>query len=98
MIDLKKTLELLSSLDRQVHLSIEDHGGSFDIPIFDSEFLGRFPDLTARELSLLLHLTIRTQKRIDEKKLAIVERPRWADVCEQRVIRDIRYLKDIAAK
>lgn len=98
VIDLKKILELLSSLDRQVHLSVEDHGGSFVIPIFDSEFLGRFPDLTGRELSLLLHLAVQTQKRIDERKLAIVERPRWPGVCEQRVIRDIRYVKDLAAK
>ena len=98
LIDLNRILELLSSLDRQVHLSIEDHGGSFDIPIFDSGFLARFPDLTAHELNLLLNLAIQTQRRIDEKKLAIVERPGWPEVCEQRVIRDIRHLKDIAAK
>lgn len=98
LIDLIKILERLSSLDRQVHLSIEDHGGSFNVPIFDSEFLARFPDLTARELSLLLKLTIHTQRRIDEKKLAIVERPQWPEACERRVIRDIRYIKDIAAR
>ena len=98
LIDLKKILALLSSLNRQVHLSIEDHGGSFDVPIFDSEFLARFPDLTAHELSLLLKLAIHTRKRIVEEKLAIVERAQWPQICEQRVIRDIRYLKDIAAK
>lgn len=98
LIDLKNILDLLSSLDRPVHLSIEDHGGSFDIPIFDSEFLARFPDLTAPELGRLLHLAIRTQKNIDEGKLAIVERARWPQLCEQRVIRDIRYLKEIAAE
>jgi hypothetical protein len=98
LIDLKNILDLLSSLDRPVHLSIEDHGGSYDIPIFDSGFLARFPDLTAPELSRLLHLAIRTQKNIDEGKLAIVERARWPQLCEQRVIRDIRYLKEIAAE
>ena len=59
-IDLAGILALLDSVPAEVDLSIEDHGGSFAVPIFDSDFLSRFPDLTAEELALVVGIAART--------------------------------------
>ena len=56
LVDFERILRRLAELDRTIHLSLEDHGGSFDLPIFDANFLSRFPDLTVQELARLLRL------------------------------------------
>lgn len=49
IIDFKEILLLLSSLPQEINLSIEDHGGSFLIPVFDRKFTKGFPDLSLSE-------------------------------------------------
>jgi sugar phosphate isomerase/epimerase len=85
IVDLEKILILLSTLDRPVHLSLEDHGGEFLIPIFNRTFLLKFPDLTVVELARLLALARDSQKLFERGKLSAVERSGWPAVCEERV-------------
>ena len=93
IVDLEKILGLLSTLDRPVHLSLEDHGGEFLIPIFNRAFLLKFPDLTVVELARLLALARDSQKLFERGKLAAVERSGWPEVCEERVRNGLRNVK-----
>jgi sugar phosphate isomerase/epimerase len=93
IVNLKKILGLLSTLDRSVHLSLEDHGGEFLIPIFNRSFLLKFPDLTVVELARLLSLARESQKLFEQGKLTAVERSGWPEVCEERVRNGLRSIK-----
>jgi 3-oxoisoapionate decarboxylase len=95
VVNFRKIFEGLSSLAHDIHLSIEDHGGDFLIPIFDPVFLTKFPDLTVRELSGLLKLASRTQELMNRKELSILDRARWPELCEARVKRDIRHIRKV---
>jgi sugar phosphate isomerase/epimerase len=97
-VDFAAILARLTSLERTVHLSVEAHGGSFEIPIFDPTFLARFPDLTATELARLIALARRGEQRIGAGEVAPVERADWPRLAEQRVSQDIESLRQIVAR
>ncbi len=96
VIDFPAILRLLKSLAFDATLSVEGHGGSFQLPIHDSSFLSKFPDLTAGELARLIRLAQSTAER-SSSGCGIVERDRWPDVCESRLAGDILAMKAIAA-
>jgi len=96
LVDFRAIFEALSSLPAGITLSIEDHGGDFILPIYDAAFLTRFPDLTVQEFARLLNLAAETQDRLEKKTLAVLDRPRWPEVCEARVKRDLRAVRRIA--
>jgi sugar phosphate isomerase/epimerase len=98
LVDLARIFEVLSSLPREITLSIEDHGGSFPLPIFDPAFLAKFPDLAVSEFADLMKIAVRTQELIREKELAILDRARWPDVCEARVRRDLKAVRKLAGE
>jgi len=91
LVDLKRIFELLSTLDRDVNLSLEDHGGSFDIPVYDPAFLSRFPDLTAGELEDLERMAREAARR----GLEPLARADWPRHCEARVVRGIENVRRI---
>lgn len=94
VIELKKIVKQIAILPRQVNLSIEDHGGSFSLPIFDPLFLSKFPDVTAQELVMLLEHTQRAvARKIDHSSCC--DRELWPGVCEERVARDIQALRGL---
>jgi len=95
IIDLKQIAEKISSVPYEVHLSIEDHGGSFSLPIFDSRFFSEFPDLTLQEFILLIRLAQRSAELVQDGRLFIQERERWPEICEERLKRDIKALRRI---
>jgi sugar phosphate isomerase/epimerase len=97
-VDFPQILARLATLARQTNLSVEDHGGSFRIPIFEPGFLERFPDLTARELSRLLQLAVQGGQRVAAGSLAPLERSAWPEACERRVRLGIRNMKRIAER
>ena len=97
VIDLKEILNRLSSLDRNITLSIEDHGGSFRLPIFNPLFLSKFPDLTAEEFSKIIRMTEETRRQVKEGRCSITERERWPKICEGRLCRDIQAVKALAS-
>ncbi|MBU1700902.1 MAG: sugar phosphate isomerase/epimerase [Candidatus Eisenbacteria bacterium] len=94
-IDFPRILSLLSTLNRKIRLSVEDHGGSFAIPIFNLSFLSRFPDLTPTELSRLIQLAFHGNQGVQEGKAAPLDRALWPGICESRVQRGVHYLKQL---
>jgi hypothetical protein len=95
VIDLRKICDFLDLVKREVHLTIEDHGGEFSLPVFDPLFLSRFPDLTPGEFARILRLSLRTRERMKSGEMAITSREEWPEICEARVKRDIRSLKQL---
>jgi len=95
IVDLEEIIRLLAALGHRLHLSLEDHGGEFLIPIFNPSFLLKFPDLSPVELSRILSLALETQKRVESRDMAVVERDRWPEVCEGRVRNGLRNIKKI---
>jgi sugar phosphate isomerase/epimerase len=93
MVDFPRILSRLATLDRTVHLSVEDHGGSFAVPIYDPMFLARFPDLTAAELARLVQMA-----RACPSTLAPLERAEWPEHCAARIQRDIAQLQHIVTQ
>lgn len=98
VVDIVRIVGLLAGLPRPVHLSVEDHGGDFPIPVFDAAFLARFPDLTVDEFAALMGLAAKTRSLRDAGKLAVVDRDKWPERCERRVKRDIAAVRRLAAE
>jgi 3-oxoisoapionate decarboxylase len=98
VLDLGGLVERLAAAHPDITLTLEDHGGDFLIPIHDPEFLAGFPDLTTAELVRLLRLAARTRALMEARKLAVLGRDRWPEVCEGRVKRGLKALRRIAEK
>lgn len=95
IVNWEKIINRLFMLNHEVKLSIEDHGGCFNIPIFDATFISKFPDLTAFEMSKLLQLANKTKELTDEEKLAPVDRDDWNCYCEERLKNGIMNMRKI---
>jgi sugar phosphate isomerase/epimerase len=92
VIDLGGVIALLGTRGRDVHLSVEDHGGSFSLPIYDSLFLSRFPDLTVQALARIIEIS---QASAAKAVCRPLERERWPSCCEGRLAADIRALHSL---
>jgi sugar phosphate isomerase/epimerase len=95
IINIKSIIKLLQPLDREINLSVENHGGSFFLPVNENWFISRFPDLPVNEYNDLLDLADKTSEKINAGELNITERDHWPSICENRTIDDIRNLKDL---
>jgi sugar phosphate isomerase/epimerase len=95
VVDLAAILEKLSAAPRRINLSLEDHGGDTLIPVFDPEFLVKFPDLTVAELARLLRLAAASRSLKEKGKIAILDRDRWPERCERRVKSGLRAVRQI---
>jgi sugar phosphate isomerase/epimerase len=95
VVDLAAILEKLSTAPRRINLSLEDHGGDTLIPVFDPEFLMKFPDLTVAELARLLRLAAASRSLKEKGKIAILDRDRWPERCERRVKSGLRAVRQI---
>jgi len=93
-IDLEDIIQRLDTLPQPVHLSVEDHGGSFLLPIHDEAFLLRFPDLTGAELAALVNLS---EVAAGRPACRPVERKDWPAICESRIAHDIEALGALAS-
>ena len=96
IIDLPRVIKKLMLLPWDVHLSIEDHGGWFSLPVFDPLFLSKFPDLSLEEYSSLLKLA-KNAETMNNAGNQITAREAWPVLCETRLRDDIRNLKNIVA-
>ncbi|MFB0566080.1 MAG: sugar phosphate isomerase/epimerase family protein [Candidatus Aminicenantaceae bacterium] len=95
IVNLRKIAERLSLLPWEINLSVEDHGGSFKLPIYDPLFLSKFPDLTLQEFMSLVQLVEKSTEDVKAGKISILEREKWPEVCEARLKEDIRELKEL---
>jgi sugar phosphate isomerase/epimerase len=96
-IDLSAILERLSTLPHVVHLSVEDHGGSFRTPFFDHEFRARFPDLGADDLTRLVASARRDEARMARGEVHVTDRADWPELCQERTRRDLTSLRGLVA-
>ena len=95
IVDLETIIKRLQSLEKEIYLSVENHGGSFFLPVNETWFIERFPDLPAIEYNNLLDLADTTSEKMKSGDLKITERIDWPMVCEERTKDDIRNLKII---
>jgi hypothetical protein len=95
VVNICSIADKISSLKADVNFTIEDHGGSFVLPVFDPLFLSKFPDLTAQEYSILIKLSTLAAGKVQSGELKITEREKWPDICESRIQKDIYTLKEI---
>jgi len=93
IIDLAGIIQRIDTLPHQVHLSVEDHGGGFLLPIHDQAFLSRFPDLTGAELAALVNLS---EAAAGMPACRPVEREDWPAICESRLAHDLEALTALA--
>ena len=98
VIDLISIIRLLHSTGRQINLSVEDHGGSFLLPVNEKWFLEQFPDLTAAEYERITDLAVITEEIMNNSGLRITDRADWPSLCEERTRADISALKSIRDK
>ncbi len=93
IIDLAHIIDRLDTLDHGVHLSVEDHGGQFQLPIHDAAFLARFPDVTGAELAALIALG---EESAGRPSCRPTDRASWPAICEARVAGDLATLRRLA--
>jgi hypothetical protein len=93
VIDLRAILRMLATLEQPPDLSVEDHGGSFLLPVHDAAFLARFPDLQGAELAALVEMAEATQARAACRPL---DRTAWPAACESRMAANLRALRALA--
>jgi sugar phosphate isomerase/epimerase len=93
IINFEEIFARLNSLDKEINLSVETHGGSFFLPVNESWFRNSFPDLQDKEYSNLLKLAEITSQKINAGDLKMTERENWAMIYEERTRSDIRNLK-----
>jgi len=98
IIDLGSIIKMLQSLDKEIHLSVESHGGSFFLPVKEEWFMLRFPDLSVDEYDQLMILSEKTSYKVKSEDLTITERADWPLICEERTKNDIKNLKTIRDK
>jgi 3-oxoisoapionate decarboxylase len=92
VVDLRAIVDLVAATGREVHLSVEDHAGSFRLPVFDPVFLGKFPDLTVEEFSRLVALALQSSARASAIPLP---REEWPRVAERRMADDVSALREL---
>lgn len=95
VIDLSTLIRMFSSLEKEIFLSVEDHGGSFLLPVNETWFIERFPDLPVLEYDSLLEMADKSREKTDAGQLTITDRVIWPSICEERTIQNIRNLKII---
>jgi len=98
VINLEKITALLATTGREINLSVEDHGGSFNLPVNETWFIERFPDLPVMEYNTLIELSDLTEERMISTGLSITERSEWPVICEEKTREDISYIKDLRDK
>ena len=95
IVDIEAIIRRLQSLNKEISLSVECHGGSFFLPINKTWFRGRFPDLSDNEYNELMKLADITSDKTKTGELKITERSDWPMICEERTRNDIKNLKII---
>jgi sugar phosphate isomerase/epimerase len=93
IVDFRGIFKMLESLNKEIFLSVETHGGSFFLPVNETWFISGFTDLPVNEYNKLLELAESTSDKINAGNLKITERADWPDICEERTKNDIENLK-----
>lgn len=98
VIDFESLVRKLASLSHGVNLSIEDHGGSFLLPVFDPMFLSKFPDVSVQEFSRIIGKAVMFEEKKKASPAQPLPRDQWPGVCEQRMKDNILTMKQLREK
>jgi hypothetical protein len=98
IVDLKSVIKKLESLNKEIYLSVENHGGSFFLPVNEKWFISRFPDLSGNEYNKILEHAEITSGKVKNGELEITERMEWPLICEERTKNDLSYLRSMRNK
>jgi sugar phosphate isomerase/epimerase len=93
IVDFESIIKLLQPLNREIFLSVENHGGNFFLPVNEKWFISRFPDLPVNEYNTLMDLADITSEKVKTGDLKITGRDEWPSICENRTRDDIRNLR-----
>jgi sugar phosphate isomerase/epimerase len=95
IVDFKEIIRKLQTINKEIFLSVETHGGSFFLPVNENWFISKFTDLSVNEYNNLLEMADITSAKIMSENLKITEREDWPMICEERTKNDIENLKII---
>lgn len=95
VVDIRQIARMLLKNNPCVNLNIEDHGGSFELPVYNPAFLQEFPDLSAEEMVSIFKLAGETKTKMDQHQCHILDRSEWPDICDQRMADNLLYLKTL---
>jgi sugar phosphate isomerase/epimerase len=93
--------EILLELNRHrpdLTLSIEDHAGLFELPIYEADWIQTFSDLSPAELALLLRRAWATGRRLSSRRPEdpeVLETIPWSERVLPRLDASVRYLRDL---
>ncbi len=93
-------LSLLHRSNPSLMLSIELHPRTYDLPIFDKEWLAFFPDLHPESLAAVVRLAAKCERRFAEGSLVrpeLVESIPWADRDLDWLASSVGYLRALVA-
>lgn len=94
-IRLDEIARLLKKEGRVKQLNLEDHNGSFVLPIYDQDFTNEFPDLDHAEFKKLVDMACSSQSCKDRIEKYFFNRDLWPSVCEKRMSQGVHELKII---
>lgn len=97
-IELEEILGLLKDLPGSPDLSIEDHNGSFYLPIREVWFRREFPDLVHEEMMLLEKIVSESAFYAEKIESDYFNRSLWPQVCESRMQQNILALKKLTSR
>jgi sugar phosphate isomerase/epimerase len=93
-------LEELVAYEPDLTLSIEDHAGLFELPVYDRDWMATFTDLTPAELALLFRRVWSTGRRLSTRRPEdpeVLETLPWEERVLPRLDAGMRYLRDLRA-
>jgi sugar phosphate isomerase/epimerase len=98
ILPVAEILQVLYNANPNVALSIEDYGMLLAVPIFDSEYVSSFAEVSPLELAQLVRLAWACQQSISEGNLAspaAVERVPWSVRAKQRLEDSARFVSAV---
>lgn len=98
VVPFPEILELLAAHVPDLRLSIEDHPGLFELPIYEADWIATFTDLTPAELALLLRRAWLAGRRLSSRRPEdpeVLETLPWDELVLPRLDAGARYLRDL---
>ncbi len=94
-LPLKTIIEMVTESNPDINLNIEDHNGSFLLPVSEAWFIKEFPDISESELQSLYTLAEENEPKRAMIETEFFDRESWPKLCEQRMAGDLSALKKL---
>jgi sugar phosphate isomerase/epimerase len=87
-LPIREIFEVLWRANPDLMISVEDHGRLFPMPIFESDCIALYPDVSAGELAQLVRIARQCERQIGAGALAspdALERLGWPELASERL-------------